>query len=199
MGETLRSAEARTSYDATLPPPSETPAVGAEKGSTGDNEAEAETLETTSDPNAAAAEPSAHAALLHTHGLAALQRGAILDAVDCLTQATQADSMKPLYHYDLGRALSKNPKWGHRAVQAFLKVIEIEPWNTQALVGLAWAYTRAGLKRKATDAWKAVRESDADNTDVARGLAELDKKAEKSSGMLKRLMSFELGSGSSKK
>jgi len=212
MGEILRSAEARASYDATL---SAAPSVvlaqstGTAYSSDPDacesKKSETEAVqdnvqthqtETSSDPDVQGAEPSAHAVLLHTHGLNALKRGGILEAVDCLTKATEMDPMKPLYYFDLGRALSMNPKWGHRAEQAFLKVTEFEPWNILAIAGLAKCYTRAKLKKKAMDAWQLVLDNDSENEEALIALVNLNKKD--SDGMLKRLMNYEIGSGPKK-
>ena len=76
-------------------------------------------------------------------------------AVELLSQAVTADP-KVEYYLLLAEALSKNPKWLHRVVDAYRAALERDPGNLEVRLGLAETFERIGEKRRALGVYRSV-------------------------------------------
>jgi len=112
------------------------------------------------------------------------------DALVLLEEAISLKKDKADYFLLLAMAEAKIPTYHRKAEEHFLRVRELEPWNSQACVGLGLLYKAEGLLTKATKSFQKALELDADHELARRELEALGKGVKK--GGLKALLSINI-------
>lgn len=112
------------------------------------------------------------------------------DAFALLEEAISLKRDKADYFLLLAMTEAKIPSFHKKAEEHFLKARELEPWNSEAHVGLGLLYKTEGLLTKATKSFQKALELDADHDVARRELAALGKGAKK--GGLKGLFSINI-------
>ena len=75
------------------------------------------------------------------------------DAVDVLTQSTDADAFNARTYYQLGRALQAAGD-GYGAISAYERCVDLRSDHFSSLRSLAALYQQKGFRRKAIEAWE---------------------------------------------
>ncbi|MFP4082527.1 MAG: DnaJ domain-containing protein [Candidatus Aminicenantes bacterium] len=123
-------------------------------------------------------------------GKTLFDQGMYEDALVVLGEAVRMMGDKGRYHLLLALTESKIPSLHKKAEQDFLKAIKLEPWNSEAYVGLGLLYKREGLSVKASKLFKKALSLDPDH-EVARSEIGSLEKTEKKKGF-KDIFSFDL-------
>ena len=106
-------------------------------------------------------------------GQAALEQGALDDAVTLLRTAVHHAADEAAYHAALGRALLRIGSAAREAVQALERATQLAPRNPQAFADLAVALARQGLRLRAQKAVEAAVRLAPRDPKIARLAAEL--------------------------
>jgi tetratricopeptide (TPR) repeat protein len=100
------------------------------------------------------------------------------EALVFLEEAVRTKGDKGKYHLLLAMTQTKVPAYRRQAVKTFQKVIQLEPWNTDAYLGLGLLYKEEGMPTLAANQFKKVLSYDRDNK-IARKELNLDKSGKK--------------------
>ena len=100
------------------------------------------------------------------------------EAVVFLEEAVRAKGNKSKYYLLLAMTQTKLPDYRRQAVKTFQKAIQLEPWNTEAYLGLGLLYKEEGLPTMAANQFKKVLNIDRENK-IARKELNLDKSGKK--------------------
>jgi curved DNA-binding protein CbpA len=92
-------------------------------------------------------------------------------AVIMLREAVKLDPKKPHYHFHLGVALLKNPRTRREAEVHLVKAAELDPFNSQIRLRLAFLYKEAGLPKKAEHYFREALSLDPENLTAQRELS----------------------------
>jgi len=109
-------------------------------------------------------------------------QGRYEDALVLLEEAVRLRSNKGDYYLLLAMAESKLRPFRKKAEEDFLKAVELEPWNTEAIVGLGLFYKQEGLPAKASRRFKRALEIDPEHK-VALKELNLSGKVDKKKGL----------------
>ncbi len=112
------------------------------------------------------------------------------DALILLEEAIGLKKDKADYFLLLAMTEAKIPSFHRKAEEHFLKAKELEPWNSEAYVGLGLLYKTEGLLTKATKSFQKALELDADHDLARRELEALGKGVKK--GGIKGLFSINI-------
>jgi curved DNA-binding protein CbpA len=104
---------------------------------------------------------------------AALEGGALEEAVTLLRTAAHHGPGEAAYHAALGRALARVPAAAREAVVELEKAIQLAPGNASAHVDLAVVLARQGLRLRAQKALEAAQRLAPRDARIARVAAEL--------------------------
>ena len=96
------------------------------------------------------------------------------EVVKLMEEAVGIDPSKVRYRCLLAQAMSRNPKWGKNAEEHFRKALELEPFDTESLIGLAELYELVGLLRRAQALYTEAVEIDPGNAILRMKLGELE-------------------------
>jgi len=115
-------------------------------------------------PVAAPPTPSENvAARYYREATAYLGRKEYHEAVRLLEEAVQLDPSRGEYHRALAQALENNPKWRKEAESHYRAAMKIDPFDKEAVLGLATLYETMGMKRRAKPLFALVLDLDPDN------------------------------------
>ncbi|MEW6731925.1 MAG: DUF4388 domain-containing protein [Acidobacteriota bacterium] len=107
---------------------------------------------------------------LFLEGRSRFQAKDLISAIRCLREAVQLDTTQARYRLLLGHILSSNQRWHKEAEEQFRRVLETDPYNAMAHVGLGQLYTKVGLIRRAEGEFRAALKLDPENTVALKGL-----------------------------
>jgi hypothetical protein len=91
-------------------------------------------------------------------------------AARMLREAVRLDPGQLRYRLLLGHVLCSNQRWHKEAEEQFRRVLEIDPLNSMAHVGLGQLYAKVGLNRRAETEFREALRLDPDNTVAQKGL-----------------------------
>ena len=100
-------------------------------------------------------------------------QGRYEEAIAYLEEAIRIRRDKGDYFLLLAMCESRLKAFGQKAEQDFLKVIQLEPWNPEAYVGLALLYKAEGLQTKAIKQLEKALEVEPEHASAREALAEL--------------------------
>ncbi|MBI4852543.1 MAG: DUF4388 domain-containing protein [Acidobacteria bacterium] len=98
------------------------------------------------------------------------QRKDIGGAIRALREAVRLSPRQTRYRLLLGHVLSNNQRWQREAEEQFRQVLDIEPINVMAHLGLAQLYTKVGLVRRAVSEFREALKIEPQNPVAKRGL-----------------------------
>ncbi|MCS6884165.1 MAG: DUF4388 domain-containing protein [Acidobacteriota bacterium] len=134
------------------------------------------------------AEQNLKAEELFLRGKAYFQARDIPNAVRSLRNAVQLRPTEPRYLLLLGHVLSSHQKWQKEAEDLFKRVLQIDPNNAMAHVGLGQLYGKIGLSKRAETEFREALRLDPQNQIARKGLQSLERKSsgsrEDSSGFI---------------
>ena len=112
-------------------------------------------------------------------------------AVRHLREAIKLDPEQTRYRLLLGHILCNNQRWHKEAEVQFRHVIEIDPYNAMAHVGLGQLYTKVGLGQRAEIEFREALKLDPGNAVAQKGLQSLkkDQPSTETTGFLSKLFS----------
>jgi Tfp pilus assembly protein PilF len=84
-------------------------------------------------------------------------------AVKLLEEVVELDPTRAEYHRALAQALENNPKWRKEAEEHYRAAMKIDPFDKDAVLGLATLYETLGMKRRAKPLFALALELDPDN------------------------------------
>ncbi|MBC7363247.1 MAG: DnaJ domain-containing protein [Candidatus Aminicenantes bacterium] len=114
------------------------------------------------------------AEIKYRQGRTLFQQGLYEEAIIFLEEAIRLRKNKPDYYLLLAMAEAKLPAFKKKAEEDFLKVIEMEPWNPEAYLGLGLLYLGEGLKIKARKYISKALEIDPEHHQARAALEKLD-------------------------
>lgn len=112
---------------------------------------------------------------LFMKGRAYFQARDIPNSVKALRNAVRLNQNEPRYLLLLGHVLSSHQKWQKEAEEQFKHVLQIDPQNAMAHVGLGQLYSKIGLTRRAEAEFREALKLDPENQVARKGLQALDK------------------------
>jgi tetratricopeptide (TPR) repeat protein len=97
------------------------------------------------------------------------------NAIQYCEQALKQSDIDARYYSLLGQALVRNPdyRWQKRAEKAFLRAVEIDPWNAEYFVHLGNFYRSHKLLRKAKKSFQKAVEVMPTHTEALKALSEM--------------------------
>lgn len=98
------------------------------------------------------------------------QRKDVAGAIKCLREAVRLSPRQTRYRLLLGHVLSNNQRWQREAEEQFRQVLDIEPINVMAHLGLAQLYSKVGLVRRAINEFREALKIEPQNPVAKRGL-----------------------------
>jgi curved DNA-binding protein CbpA len=110
----------------------------------------------------------------YRQGRTLFQQGLYEEAIIFLEEAIRLRKNKPDYYLLLAMAEAKLPAYKKKAEEDFLKVMEMEPWNPEAYLGLGLLYLGEGLKIKAKKYISKALEIDPDHQQARAALERLE-------------------------
>jgi curved DNA-binding protein CbpA len=99
----------------------------------------------------------------YREALAFLERRDYHEAVRLLEEVVQLDPSRGEYHRALAQALENNPKWRKEAESHYRAAMKIDPFDKDAILGLAGLYETLGMKRRAKPLFTLALDLDPDN------------------------------------
>jgi curved DNA-binding protein CbpA len=115
-------------------------------------------------PLAAPPTPSENvASRYYREATAYLARKEYHEAVKLLEEAVQLDPSRGEYHRALAQALGNNPKWRKEAENHYRAAMKIDPFDKEAVLGLATLYETIGMKHRAKPLFALALDLDPDN------------------------------------
>ena len=103
------------------------------------------------------------AARYYREALPYLARKEYHEAVRLLEETVQLDPSRAEYHRSLAQALENNPKWRKEAESQYRAALKIDPFDLEAILGLATLYETLGMKRRAKPLFALALDLDPDN------------------------------------
>jgi curved DNA-binding protein CbpA len=103
------------------------------------------------------------AARYYREALPYLARKEYHEAVRLLEETVQLDPSRAEYHRSLAQALENNPKWRKEAEAHYRAAMKIDPFDLEAILGLATLYETLGMKRRAKPLFALALDLDPDN------------------------------------
>ncbi len=103
------------------------------------------------------------AARYYREALPYLARKEYHEAVRLLEEVVQLDPSRAEHHRSLAQALENNPKWRKEAEAHYRAAIKIDPFDLEAILGLATLYETLGMKRRAKPLFALALDLDPDN------------------------------------
>jgi Flp pilus assembly protein TadD len=129
---------------------------------------------------------------LFADGRSRFQAKDLTAAARLLREAIRLDPEQTRYRLLLGHILCNNQRWHKEAEVQFRRVVEIDPYNAMAHVGLGQLYTKVGLIQRAELEFREALKLDPENVVAQKGLKSLQKEqpsAGSSTGFLSKLFS----------
>jgi len=106
-------------------------------------------------------------------------QGRYEDALIFLEQCVRLDQEKANYFLLLALTQSKLPSYRKEAEKNFLRAAKIQPWNTEAYIGLGLLYKREGLQLRARKQFEKALKIDPGHTIALKELGRSETKAKK--------------------
>jgi len=103
-------------------------------------------------------------------GRNAFQSKDVGGAVKNLREAVKLSPRQTRYRLLLGHVLSNNQRWQKEAEEQFNQVLDIEPQNVMAHLGLAQLYSKVGLVRRAENEFREALKIEPQNPVAKKGL-----------------------------
>jgi hypothetical protein len=94
----------------------------------------------------------------------------VAGAVRSLREAVRLAPRQTRYRLLLGHVLSNNQRWQKEAEEQFRQVLDIEPVNVMAHLGLAQLYSKVGLVRRAENEYREALKIEPQNPVAKKGL-----------------------------
>lgn len=94
----------------------------------------------------------------------------VAGAVRSLREAVRLAPRQTRYRLLLGHVLSNNQRWQKEAEEQFRQVLDIEPLNVMAHLGLAQLYSKVGLVRRAENEYREALKIEPQNPVAKKGL-----------------------------